>query len=581
MSTTGMEAVNFENTRRMILLRVLLVPFVAVMVVFGTLVYYFSTNLSRQASAKLAYLADAHKSLIEQFLHERAADLQYVAASNSFDEISGNSNLAGVFKRLQTMSPAFFDLGVFDAEGNHIAYNGPYNLKGKNYADAEWFKRVQNEEIYISDVFLGYRNIPHFVIAVRRFENGRPWYIRATIDTFSFNKLVEDIRIGKMGEAYLVNRVGVFQTRRRSGGNLMETDEDFSSYQVDPKGTVFFAADDHLGNRHLYAISQLNPTGWLLVVRQERGDAYAPLVRPVLIAIAFIVGGGIAVVMMGFFLATGVSHQLTVADMEKRRMGSQLIMAGKLAEVGEMSAGVAHEINNPLQVMKTEDTLLRDVIDEMEADHTADHTENLRLLRNSIDQIDAQIDRCGRITQGLLKFARESDTRIQMVDLKSLLGEVIHMVERRALVENIQISHEVDPDLPPIESDPAQLQQVFLNLLNNAMYAINKKTDGGQIRIAAVKRDETLAVSVEDNGCGIAPEDIGKIFLPFFTTKPVGHGTGLGLSTCYGIIERLGGKISVSSQLNVGTTFTIRLPLAEPQKKTMSWSPIYEQGGTA
>jgi len=138
-----MDAVNFENTRRMILLRVLLVPFVAVLLVFGTLVYYFATNLGGQVRDKLEYLAKGHQSLIEQFLRERSADLQYVASASSLANLSANDHIQVELDHLQTLSKAFFDLGVFDAEGNHIAYAGPYPLKGKNYANTEWFKRVQ------------------------------------------------------------------------------------------------------------------------------------------------------------------------------------------------------------------------------------------------------------------------------------------------------------------------------------------------------------------------------------------------------------------------------------------------------
>ena len=573
-----MDAVDFENTRRMILLRVLLVPFVAVVLVFGTLIYYFAANLSGQAEARLAYLADGHQNLIEQFFHERSADLQYVAAANDLETLSSNSNLKIEFDRLQDLSRAFFDLGVFDAEGNHVAYVGPYDLKGKNYAHTEWFKRVQNEEVYISDVFLGYRNIPHFIIAVRQFDGERPWYIRATIDTFFFNDMVENIRIGKTGEAYLVNKSGVFQTRRRSGGNLMEDDPDSVVYQTNPQGVASFAADDRSGERHLYAVSKLEPTGWLLVVRQETGEAYAPLLRAVLIAVAMIIAGGAVVVTMGFFLATGVSHQLTMADMEKRRMGGQLIMAGKLAEVGEMSAGIAHEINNPLQVMKSEETLMKDILADLAMECPPD-SENMKMLRESIEQVGMQIDRCGKITQGLLKFARESETNIQMVDLKALLPEVIAMVERRARVENVSIVQNIEAGLPPVQSDPSQLQQVFLNLLNNAIYAVGKKTDSGEVRIRARQEEGDLLISIEDNGCGIPAENLGKVFLPFFTTKPVGQGTGLGLSTCYGIIERLGGDITVSSEVNEGTIFTIRHPVNGPPEKIRSWLTTHEQGG--
>ncbi len=572
-----METADFKGTRMMILSRVLLVPFVAVMLVFGTLVYYFATNLRSQVEERLAYVADGHRQIIEQFLHERCSDLEYAASSHSFEELSGARRLAEVFEALQTRTQAFFDLGLFDAQGNHVAYVGPYDLKGKNYAQAEWFLQVREKGQYISDVFLGYRNIPHFVIAVRREESSRVWYLRATIDTLFFNDLVENIRIGKTGEAYLVNRGGVFQTPRRSGGALMGIDPDYGVYQVHEGAVASFAADDDAGSRHLYATCRLASTGWLLVVRQEIGEAYAPLVRAVFLAIAIILAGGVVVVTMGFLLATGVTNQLSAADMERRRMGSQLIIAGKLAEVGEMSAGLAHEINNPLQVMKSEEALAVEILDEMKANGNPGQAENIQMVRDCITRMGGQIDRCKRITLGLLKFARESEAAIQQIDLKPFMREVVAMVERRAAVENIHLLQEFAPDLPRFQSDPAQLQQVFLNLLNNAIDALADKNEG-EIRVTASRGDDEVVISVADNGCGIAPEHMEKIFLPFFTTKPVGRGTGLGLSTCYGIVTRLGGRITVSSEPNAGSVFTLHFPLSDPSEQSKAWLPARERG---
>ena len=127
----------------MILSRVLLVPFVTVMLVFGTLVYYFAANLRHQAEEKLVNIATGHRDLIEQFLRERSFDLQYVAASNTIKEITDEARLGEIFSRLQMRSRAFLDIGVFDENGNHVAYIGPYDLRGKNYAQAEWFQQVQ------------------------------------------------------------------------------------------------------------------------------------------------------------------------------------------------------------------------------------------------------------------------------------------------------------------------------------------------------------------------------------------------------------------------------------------------------
>lgn len=577
--TETLDLESFRRTRRMILSRVLLAPFVTVMLVCGTLVYYFAANLRHDVSAQLSSIAEGHQHLIEQFLVNRTADLEFAANAFTFEEINGPGKLDKVLSQLQQSSPAFFDLGVFDNTGRHVAYSGPFDLQGKRYDQTEWFKAVQTRGIYVSDVFLGYRNIPHFVIAVRKNEQGRTWYLRATIDTITFNKLVEDIRIGKTGEAYLINREGVFQTRRRSGGNLMEIDPDQRAYRINQHSNITsFIAEDANGQDHIYADGQLHPTGWLLVVRQETSEAYAPLVRAVLIAVALIVGGGAVVVVMAYILASGLSNSLIVSAIEKRQMGSQLIMAGKLAEVGEMSSGVAHEINNPLQVMKSEYTMINDVLIDFETGQKPLTVGNLELIRDSVEQIGHQIDRCKKITQGLLKFARKSDTTLAQVSVQPLISEVVNMIEHRAELQGVRIVQKYDPDLPYVLTDSNQLQQVFLNLLNNALYAL-KERDSGEIRISAERDNNDIAIALADNGCGIPPDCLEKIFLPFFTTKPVGQGTGLGLSTSYGIVERLGGRIFVASEVNAGTVFTIRLPLAAPQNPESGFTYQHHEGG--
>jgi len=553
----------FKKIRRMILGRVLLAPFIILLLVCGTLVYYFAGYSRDQVETELVRIAADHRRMIDQFFGERVSDLQYISISYTFDELRHQSNLASVFYNLQAGSKAFFDLGLFDEKGNHVAYVGPYDLAGKNYAQTEWFKEVRDKGLYISDEFLGYRNIPHFVISIRRNEGNRSWYLRATIDTFSFNDLVESIRMGKTGEAYLVNRQGVLQTKRRSGGKLMEPDADYGFYEIDDERITSFSAGSYLNQRYLYVVEILKHTNWLLVVRQEMGEAYAPLMRAVLIAIFMIVGGGAVVFIMAYILASSQANQLMLADIEKREMKTQLIIAGKMAEVGEMSAGLAHEINNPLQVMKSEQTLIEDILSDIEKNEVIHDQENLRLIKDSVKQFGIQIERCGQITAGLLRFARRTEGSKESVQIQKFLPEVVSMIEQRARVENIRIVQEFDPDLPSITGDPNQLQQVFLNLLNNAMHALKGK-DHGEIRIRAFRENTSITISVADDGCGIPPEDMEKLFIPFFTTKPVGQGTGLGLSAIYGIIKGLGGEITVSSEVDAGTVFTIHLPLDAP-----------------
>ena len=574
-----METEVYRRTRRMILGRVLTAPFIVMLLVCGTLVYHFAASLRHQVTTNLVRIVDGHRRIIEQFLDERIQDLQFIAASSGYAVLVREGQIDDLLRRLQTTSQAFLDLGVFDETGTHTAYAGPYTgLVGKNYAEARWFQEIRNKPLYVSDVFLGFRNIPHFVIVVSRQEEGRKWFVRATIDSFFFNELVGSVRVGRTGEAYLVNRDGIFETPRRSGGALMEADPDYPTYSADDRESLSFSARDRAGERYLYATGRLHRTGWLLVVRQQADEAYGPLTRAVWIAVGLIVVGGGIVVFTAFVLASGLANRLRIADLEKQEMGTQLIMAGRLAEVGEMSAGVAHEINNPLQVMKSEYTLIQEILKDAERAGGSPSPEDLRQILESMEEINQQIDRCKEITQGLLKFARKTEPSIQPVDLPSFVHKVVGMVEHGALLENIRIVEKSTYGLEPVESDPSQLQQVFLNLLNNAIDAL-KGRENAEIRITVGKEDGYATVAVADNGCGIPPENLEKIFMPFFTTKPVGRGTGLGLSTCYGIVEKLGGKINVSSERNVGSVFTVYLPLGGPPEEARRRASLSRTGG--
>ena len=560
-----------RTLRNMLVIRVFLVPFTVLLVVYGTIIYFFATYSSRQVKNELVRIATDHRNLIDQFLSEKAAILQFTVASFSPDQLRQKNYLEMIFKNLQIQSKAFFDLGVFDVNGRHVAYAGPFDLLGKSYAEANWFKEIQNAPVYISDEFLGYRQIPHFIIAVKKEEAGNAWYLRATIDTYYFNDLVENIRIGRTGEAYIVNRSGILQTKRRSGGRIMESDADFVKYALTDQGETAFFSTGGWRDGFLYASAPFQQTKWQLIVRQSVGDAYAPLLSSILVSLVLLLGGSLLVVLMGFLMATNVATRLKSADMEKREMKTQLILAGKLAEVGEMSTGIAHEINNPLQVMKSEVAMIQSLTDDIGPAVADKAPDTLAQLMDSVREIGDQIDRCSHITQGLLNFARKRENSSEPIFLEQFVPRMVQMVDQRARLENIRIVQEIESELPKIVSDPNQLQQVFLNLFNNAIYALKGRASP-EIRVRVIKNDQQILVSISDNGCGFSPETMEKAFLPFFTTKPVGQGTGLGLSTVYGIIKGLGGDITLTSEQGQGSEFQIRLPLEAQNNTNMQFN---------
>jgi two-component system NtrC family sensor kinase len=549
--------------KKTILTCMILVPFIPFILSLGIGYYNFAASLETNAVASMKRIVRDHRQMIESFLMERKADLEFIVNTYSFEELRRPQRLEHAFENLQKASQAFVDLGIFDENGLHVAYKGPFQLSGKDYHLAPWFKAVIENGFFISDVFLGYRQVPHFVIAVARKDPDRRWVIRATIDSNVFNDLVKKVRIGETGEAYLLDARGVFQTDRRSGGILMHQDPDREKYGPIHEGIKTFIGTDAWGETFLYATTWLKDKQWLLVVRQEKADAFHALHRAVYLIVLTSALGGAAIVAVAFFVTGLIVRRMQRMDREKDQLGEQLIRAGRLAEIGEMAAGFAHEINNPLQIIKSEYALMEMILADLKASGQLKPSENLTDLKDSIDQIKHQVDRCADITQAILQFGRKGEPVSQDISLGGFIPEVVGMVARKAGVHGIAIEQHIAADSPPVYGDPRHLQQVLVNLLNNAIDATIARhgASGGIIRIASgVSENRHVTITVSDNGSGISAENLKKIFTPFFTTKPVGKGTGLGLSVCYGIVDKMGGNMSVASRENVGTTFTIRLP---------------------
>ncbi len=557
---------HYKSVREIILLSMILAPLIPFIIVFGIGYYYFTTSLQTSTVASLKRIVEDHRQMIDSFLAERKSDLDFVIHAYNFEDLIHPEKLNEVFELMQKMSNVYIDLGVFDEAGVHVAYHGPYKLKSQNYKDTDWFKKVMEKGYYLSDIFLGFRQVPHFVIAVAREENGRKWVIRATIDSFVFNDLVKKVRIGKTGEAYILNTDGVLQTDRRSGGNLMAKPSESLSIPESKLDVQTFNQKNERGETFFYATTWLKNKDWLLVVRLEEVDAFSYLHTAFYLIIMTVIIGGMAVIILAVYLTNHILRHLTETDAEKEQLNQQLIRASRLAELGEMAAGFAHEINNPLQIIRTEQSLIEMIFSEMKDNGEFKPSESLAELQDSMDQIKLQIERCAGITQAILKFGRQSEPVFKHIDLRRFIPEIIRMIEKKASVQGIDIIRELEEETPPIHGYPGQLQQVALNLLNNAMDAIVEKhgSQGGKLHIiTGLDAEKRFAViMVRDNGTGISPDNLKKIFSPFFTTKPVGRGTGLGLSVCYGIINHMGGTMQVNSQEGMGTTFTIRLPMA-------------------
>jgi two-component system NtrC family sensor kinase len=270
--------------------------------------------------------------------------------------------------------------------------------------------------------------------------------------------------------------------------------------------------------------------------------------------------GILAIVMTTIFITNSVVSHLEAADRERNDLNTQLIQSEKLAALGKMAAGIAHEINNPLAVIGEKAGWMKDLLNEEEFQESA----NCNEYRNSLEKIEKHVERARKITHNMLGFARRMEPHLDDVEINSVLDQTVELLANHARLSNIEIAKYYQSDLPVIASDQSQLQQVFLNLINNAIDAIG--TDG-RIEITTDLMNGHIITHIKDNGQGIPKEQQRRIFDPFFSTKPSGRGTGLGLSISYGIIDKMGGKISFVSEPGQGTTFTVQLPVVLPDKK--------------
>ena len=240
----------------------------------------------------------------------------------------------------------------------------------------------------------------------------------------------------------------------------------------------------------------------------------------------------------------------------RKKMEEQLIVTDRLASIGELSSGIAHELNNPLTgVIGFSQLLLeKDVPDD---------------VREDLEIIHSEAQRTAKVVKNLLTFARKHDTEKGLVNINSNIEKVLELRAYEQKVSNIQVNTRFAPDLPEIMADYFQLQQVFLNIIINAEHFMIEANNRGTLTITTERTGDIIRASLADDGPGIPKENLGHLFDPFFTTKEVGKGTGLGLSICHGIITEHGGRIYAESELGKGATFIVELPITTDKKGTV------------
>jgi two-component system NtrC family sensor kinase len=534
-------------------IRILMIVLTIVPLFMMALINYhqYQSSLKQEMIEPTKLLVSKTRHSFEFFLNERQSLIKSISYFYSLNDLCDEKRLNHILFILKKEFVGFVDLGLINgSDGRQMCYVGPYNLLGKNYANQDWFQEVTLKGTYISDVFMGYRKFPHIAIAVQRLEeNGKSWILRTTIDTTMFDNLIAAMGLDAESDAFILNKEGIFQTNSRLYGKVLEQcplkiptggQATYVDERKDPSGKDVFLTYTHFSYPD-YTLVIVKPKSTVLKTWYAlKSDLF----------LVFLASSVLIVIVV--FRLTGIMvNRIKEADQNRELAFRELQHHHKLSSIGRLAAGVAHEINNPLAIINEKAGLINDIIQ-----YTPDFAQKEKFSA-LVGAILQSVSRCRTITHRLLGFAKRMEVEVEALDINELVEEVLGFMEKEALYRNIDIGLELAKDLPKIDSDRGQLQQVFLNILNNAMAAVE---DEGRIVIATWEKDaDTVAVSIQDNGCGMSEETLRHIFEPFFTTKRE-HGTGLGLSITYGIVKKLGGDIELKSKEHEGTTFKIFLP---------------------
>jgi two-component system NtrC family sensor kinase len=512
--------------------------FLPLAVIGGGMYFYLVRTIKHKTIAALQTEAVSHKRDIDSFLTERIMDLKLISENNSLLKMMSPGGVEQVLSTLHRELPCFQDLGIIGPDGEHLAYTGPYDLKAKNYRDTVWFKAVMDDGVYVSDVFTGFRNTPHFIIAVRRNEGKHPWILRATVMSSLFDNIVTQLAGNRKGDAYLINYKGDFQTNSRKGGKLM------MKSQVSPPGRFKGVQVEENGST-VTLTTWLETVSWLSVVSIDTRDLFEDSRKVRNISLFVVLLGGFVIILSILLTTDSLVSMLEEKRKNNRRLDRRLRRTAFLASLMNLSKGVFSDLTDILSNIHVTGTLMKEQTGMAEVCETDLMAE----------QIFSEAISGRNLIDSFIRFAGPEDPVIMAVDIHMMLNHIIGFLRTVLIEKNIRVTTDFQAGLPAVRSDGTALRQVFLTLLINAA-AVGAN---GSIGVSTAMKENDMMIAISDDGPGLCNVDIKHLFDPQYSTDR--GDSGFDLSISRDIMGKIGGKISVRNREEHGAVFEVQVPV--------------------
>lgn len=564
---------SFDRLRAKLIITFILISSVP-LIFFATVVYRKEAELVRKkVLLHLESIVDQNTLMVEEFRIVRIRDLNLLALTTQTN--GGECNMTHL-NHMHLERKFYRHIFMANKEGRIICKNGTKHVFGRRLADQPWFKAATQGRSFVGDVAspeVKGRYDLLFAVPVKSTNGITIGVLCATVDFNGIAHIMKNTGIGQTGEIYLLNKDGVFLTSTRVGesraGERM-VPELFAKYfkEVGPDQYI-----DYRGKKVVRVYRKLSDLSWHLVAEQDSAEVFKDITDLRNLFAGFVVLLISLITLIGYLISTRIVRLLKSAYEQKKELEIQVIQKDKLASMGLLTAGIAHELNTPLASALLYTQMLKE-----------DFKNTSPTSVEKLTSIEGEIKRGSKIVRNLLDFSRQSQTDSLTTDVNEVLGKLLDITQQLCSDKGIKIKRTFEKDLPLVKGNASILHQVFMNIVANAVDAMER---GGTLTVVTryIPVLHRAVIEIQDTGIGIPEELLDEVFDPFFTTKLSGEGTGLGLAISHSMVRKMGGNIRVTSTClkeghndsqPTGTTFTIELPALDhdqqdtEEKRTVS-----------